>query len=325
MDESIPNMACIPSGYSVLRKDRSDEFKQKYGKNRGGGVAIYYKQGMKVEKKEHLIDNTEEIFWVQVKAKESFLLGVVYRAESTEMMNGEECKLEENIRKASEITDRVIMTGDYNIDMQDKTNKLTQEIKEMHKAYGLTQHVKKPTRIDNITGVPTLIDHIWSSTEKNLIRETGTFIGISDHLGVYMRLNLQNKPTMKETIRCRSYKNYDAESYNAELDCRIRSSDIMEHINRKDVNAATEELVKCMQKAAELHAPIKEIKIGNRKENRVPWFTDELKDKIREKKELLMDSHTYGGTSFKEGFATVMVLAYKCFLVTEEYQLSFYC
>ena len=38
--------ANIPNGYKIIRKDRTDEFKKKYGKNKdgkGGGVAVMYK------------------------------------------------------------------------------------------------------------------------------------------------------------------------------------------------------------------------------------------------------------------------------------------
>ena len=35
MDQSNPSSAYIPKGYSMKRKDRSDEFKHKYGKERG--------------------------------------------------------------------------------------------------------------------------------------------------------------------------------------------------------------------------------------------------------------------------------------------------
>ena len=103
----------------MIRKDRSEEYKQKYGKSKGGGVAVCYKEHLKVEKKHYLTEDCEEILWVQVKAKESFMLGIIYRGEYTDIMAEKdgECKLEENIRKASEISNRIIVTGDLNVDM----------------------------------------------------------------------------------------------------------------------------------------------------------------------------------------------------------------
>ena len=122
MDDSVPKQAWIPDGYHIIRKDRGPEFKQKYGRNKGGGVAILHKQHIKVEKKKYLTDNIEEILWVHVKIKQSFMLGAIYRSEYTDTMNDDgESKIEENIRKATEITNNIIITGDFNIDMSDVT------------------------------------------------------------------------------------------------------------------------------------------------------------------------------------------------------------
>ena len=43
LDDSVPAQGYVPSGYRIIRKDRSEDFKQKYGRNRGGGVAIIFK------------------------------------------------------------------------------------------------------------------------------------------------------------------------------------------------------------------------------------------------------------------------------------------
>ena len=54
------------------------------------------------------------------------MLGVVYRSEYTDILgeNDEnESKLEENIHKVSESSTKVIVTGDYNIDMSDHAHK----------------------------------------------------------------------------------------------------------------------------------------------------------------------------------------------------------
>ena len=61
---------------------RSNSFKQKYKKNNGGGVAIFYKKELKVRKLTNIIE-PEEVLWVEVKSKPSFILGIVYRSEYT--------------------------------------------------------------------------------------------------------------------------------------------------------------------------------------------------------------------------------------------------
>ena len=108
-DDSVPSQAYIPTGYKVIRKDRSEGFKQHYGKNSGGGVAIYFKDHLKVERNKYLSDEMEEILWVHVNAKPNFMLGTIYRANYTDTLNDKDgdTKIEQNIRKASEISDNL--------------------------------------------------------------------------------------------------------------------------------------------------------------------------------------------------------------------------
>ena len=59
LDKSTPENNFIPDGYHIIRKDRTDTFKQKYGRNKGGGIAILHKEHMKVETKNYLTNKTE--------------------------------------------------------------------------------------------------------------------------------------------------------------------------------------------------------------------------------------------------------------------------
>ena len=294
LDESVQTQSCLPTGYKMIRKDRSDEYKQKYGRNKGGGVAVCYKEHLKVEKRDYLTEECEEILWVQVKAKESFMLGVIYRADYTDMMNEKagECKLEENIRKVSEITSRIVITGDFNIDLANH-DASSEQLKNIFKCYGLTQFISKPTRIDAKSGKPTIIDHIWSNDELNLIKETGTFIGISDHFGIYMRLRINKPPKHEETITFRNFKKYNPDLFNNDLECNLRNSNISKCLEENDVNSATEELVNVIQKTADVHAPVVTIKVGKQKKQ-APWFSEELTDKINQKNDLLKDYFSSG-------------------------------
>lgn len=299
MDDSVPENSHIPAGYKVKRKDRTDTFKQKYSKRNGGGIAVYYKDHIKVEVKNYMTDSVEEILWIHVKTKVSFMLGTIYRAAYTETMTTKgESKLEENIKKATEISNRLILNGDFNIDLSNKNNKQTQEITNLYTSYGLKQYVNKPTRINSESGRPTLIDHIWAMEELNMIKRSGTFTGMSDHFGTYMILNKQKEPNEKQTIKCRSYKKYDKDAFCKDLDENLTNSNIKVYIDNKDANKATEELIKTLQETSHIHAPLNEIKIGNKKDA-VPWKNEDLNNKINEKNSLISDYFYYGANVFK--------------------------
>ena len=239
-------------------------------------VALRFsKKHLKVEMKPYLTDKVEEILWVQVKTKQSFMLGTIYRTEYTDILHNDknESTLEENIRKVSEITNNIIVTGDLNVDMLNNDSKDTQALKDSFESYSLTQHITKATRVNMKTMKPTIIDHVWASPDTNLI--------ISDHMGIYMKLN-QNTPAIPDSkIIFRNYKNYNPEEFCQELAANIESSPIEEHLNNNDVNLATEELVKTIQESAQNHAPIVEVSNKGNKRKSTPWFTEELKDMIR--------------------------------------------
>ena len=306
MDSSVPQQSCVPEGYCIIRKDRSENFKQKYGKLGGGGIAIIHKENIKVERKKYLTDETEEILWVQIKVKESFMLGVIYRSEYTDVIKESEgeSKIEENIRKATEISNHLIITGDFNIDMSNKEDKDTQTLTNIYHSFGLQQYINKPTRIDRRFDRATIIDHIWASKDQNMIKQAGTLHGISDHMGVYVKLNKLKPPVEKKTRNIRDYRNYDPEAFNISLKQILDTSLIEEFLDQDDINSATESLVTAIKEAADEHAPLHEVNI-NSKNKPLPWFTGKLKAMIKYKNELLSDLYCHGIQSYKPRISAI--------------------
>ena len=147
------------------------------------------------------------------------MLGVIYRAEYTNLIHAEEeeCLLEENIRKATETANNnILIVGDFNVNLFNHRNKNTQIINTIFQNYGLMQYIDKATRIDETNGNLTLIDHVWARNEL-CIKATGTFAGISDHLGQYIKLNRSTPSPQNICIRTRNFKNYDAQAFNKDL------------------------------------------------------------------------------------------------------------
>ena len=295
MDNSVPKHAYTPQGYRSIRSDRSDQFKQQYGKNKGGGIAVYYKQDIKVEKIDLLKDEYEEVLWVKVKAKQNFLLGTFYRAEYTNLLKDEDggSKFEKHLQTAIEVSDKVVITGDFNVDVtKGRDVREADTLRNICKSYGLSQFIKKPTRIDDKKGKATIIDHVWADKTRNIINKSGTIIGLSDHLAVYAIINNQQQKIQEETIRFRSYKNYDNSKFCQDLSDKLIRSNTQRYIEANNLNSAMDEFMVVFQTVAEKHAPIKEVK--TRTVNvKVPWFTQELVDKIKLKNELLRDWYTY--------------------------------
>ena len=291
LDGSIPTQY-VPPGYKIIRKDRSDEFLQKYRKIKGGGLAIIHRSYINITQKPSLTENEEEILWVHVKTNNSFLLGLIYRPEySTILHENEEgeCILEQNIRKAAEISDRLIIMGDFNIDLKNTKSKNAKDLVTICDTFSLTQQINKVTRVDLNTGKGTLIDHIWTTPQMEA-KTSGTCLGISDHLGTYIKFN-KNRLNIKASAPkklSRSYKTYDPLKFSQETEESLKESKIERFIQEENLDAATEELVDVISSAANKHAPL--ILRNNYVNTKsIPWMTKELSTSITHKNELLND------------------------------------
>ena len=291
LDGSIPTQY-VPKGYKILRKDRSEGFLQKYRKIKGGGLAIIHRSYINISLKPSLTEKEEELLWVQVKTNTSFLLGLFYRpAYSTLLHENEEGEslLEENIRKASETSNRIVIVGDFNIDLKNTKDKNRTELLTICDTYSLTQQIKRNTRIDLNTGKGTLIDHIWTSPEMKP-KTSGTCQGISDHLGTYVKFNksnLNSKIKAPEKLS-RTFKTYDPQKFCQDMEKALQESKIEKLILEENLDASTDELVKIISDTAKEHAPLV-LKQNSKSTTFIPWMTDELSKAITHKNELLYD------------------------------------
>ena len=272
LDESNPKNAYIPEGYAIKRKDRSDEYKHKYGKKKGGGVAILHKENIAVTIMPSLNTEEEEILWVKVKDKnKTCLYACNYRASYCDQLKGEISPLEKNIVKASALSKNIVMFGDFNCDLNSTdpdcaTKKLTTCMNEMN----LKQRVIGATRIE--TGEPKLLDHIWVEEQMcDDIIETGVCTGVSDHAGVF--LFIQSADIEDKQITTRNYKNYNKDTLCSDFEDNLTRSRFQEHIDNKDVNKATDCWTKCFQRAIDKNAPIQTF--SKKYDKKQPWFTEE--------------------------------------------------
>jgi hypothetical protein len=215
---------------------------------------------------------------VEVKAKTSFILGTVYRANYTDLLTDDEneSELEEQLSKATSKSSRLIVTGDLNCDTtSEKHDKSTKSLIELFETYSMSQLISKPTRIELETNNHTTIDHIWANTEDNLIKDSGTIEGISDHVGIYMKTNIMQLKPAGEKIRFRSYKNYSPENFNTDLEAALSNSELTKLIDTEKVEEATELWIKIFSDIANRHAPLIE-KVKPKKMKKIPWYNEKL-------------------------------------------------
>ena len=294
LDNSSSKTALTPEGYKMIRNDRSDTYKQKYGKTSGGGTAILYREEIKIRKLE-IGEEDQETQWVEVKGTPNFILGVVYKAQYTDLLDDKKqiMPLETQLFEANTRNNKIIVTGDLNCDMNaeikdDETNRL----EEMFRRMSMVQLITKPTRISS-KNTSTTIDHVWTEPTAKLINKVGTIEGISDHAGQFIKLNQKPVKPEQDKIKFRNFKNYDKENFNFELKQELENSNFNHHVENKELNNAMNIWTDVFTKTAHKHAPMTE-KVKKFKRDNVPWYTRELETKIEEKGKKMQLYRMYG-------------------------------
>ena len=283
LNETHPkNYLKIP-GYKSVRKDRSEHIKQHYGKTGGGGIALIYQEHLQVKIHDKLNTETDEAMWFTAKInKINHLFCLIYRPEYIDITTGEN-KIDEKIVEATNVNTNITIIGDLNYNLLQPSGKIV-EVKEIIESFGMKQHIKKPTRIQNQKA--SLIDHIWTTEQNKEIVETGTIDGISDHTGIYMKL--KHVQRQKETkITCRSYKQYKKEKLCEDFTKNLQKTTFYEEIEGKEVDKAMESFMEAIKKAADENAPFRTFKRKDEDNSHVPWFTQELRNLITNKKSIL--------------------------------------
>ena len=299
LDESVTDSFCEPPGYRIIRKDRSENFKRKYNlTGLGGGIAILYKKDLNVEIFAKNKENTEEIMWVYVKGKKSFLIGLVYNTNYCKLMcnkNGESI-FEKHLKEVSLMGCNSFVLGDFNIDLREKCAK-TKKLSNLFSNYGFSELINAPTRKDPVSGRESALDHIWTNSKE--IISSGKVTGLSDHDGIFVNFSLEREKPKVEKITIRNFKKFDPEKFNKELEEKLLNSNLNELIGKELPNEATTKLTETIRTTLDIHAPLIEI-LPNEKKLFIPWYNDELRAKLKTKKELLKDSRTLGHDFLKD-------------------------
>ena len=161
----------VLNGYHCIRCDNEEEMK--------GGVMIYFKENLKVSVCDELNrSKCRDSLWVWVTiGEEKFIAGCVYRKGTSPQ--GNNMLLENGIRKAREMTDKVMIFGDFNFPEIDWANHIVRAEgrPRQEEARGfmdtiddvfLTQHVMKNTRVrgqDNHSCLDLILTESANSVE----------------------------------------------------------------------------------------------------------------------------------------------------------------
>ena len=108
-----------------------------------------------------------------------------------------------------------VIMGDFNLDLSSShLQGITGNFVRTMESFFFTQCIDTPTRVTERNA--TLLDHMWINCEDLLIN-SGTLTGLSDHKMIKGIFNIKIKHEKKETFTCRSYRGFNQEKYLEDL------------------------------------------------------------------------------------------------------------
>ncbi|PFX34756.1 hypothetical protein AWC38_SpisGene396 [Stylophora pistillata] len=152
---------------------------------------------------------------------------------------------------------------------------LKRSLRGITEAFDLKQLITEPTRVTEHS--ETLIDLVFINANHKVV-EHGVFdLGLSDHSLVYCVLKSGRPQVAPKTIKYRSYKNYNKDSFSEDLE------NIPWHVvfnNTDNVDDYVNTWNKLFLDVVEAHAPTKTRRVRG---SSVPWMTSTIANEMRKR------------------------------------------
>lgn len=247
-------------GYLLERCDRV------YG--RGGGTAIYVRNDLRYEVIFSESHDFLECIWVKISTKkETFVFGTIYRPPKS---NGNLFldRLEDNISSLYSLYNNIFCVGDFNIDILQCDNLLTQQLILTMEPFNLEQIITEPTRVAKTSF--SLIDLIFTNYDR-IVGKGVIYSDFSDHFLVYCEAQFSLVNKKKDTIIYRNLKDINLIYFQRDLES-IPFDNIYEIIGIEEkISFLDNALINIFN----IHAPLKNLTI--RKKPFQPWITENIK------------------------------------------------
>ncbi|CAB4007128.1 RNA-directed DNA polymerase from mobile element jockey [Paramuricea clavata] len=280
LDDTYTDNELEVPGYLLLRKDRSSK--------RGGGIVAYVRHEISFHRRTDLESNDLEILWLEINHSnmKPILVAGVYRPPDTNMAT--DSKLEDILSQGYFEGKEFYALGDLNINIHDPSAMNHQLVQGLH-AMSMTQLVNVTTR----PASNTCLDHIWCTTEDNIVRISVPQIGLSDHFPVCF-IRKFNGGLCREkshlTIKYRCFKMFDSAKFIKDLENvpwqKLAAIDT-------DPDAALDTFERLFNDVINDHAPMKEKRVKLWRQP--PWMKPEILSKMKKRDRLLKEAINVSG------------------------------
>ena len=182
------------------------------------------------------------------------------------------------IFRMSKPNTEIYFMGDFNMDFNDKTNKLIKDLTQLLKSNGASPLIKSQTRIGQKA---SCLDQIF--TNSNFISNSGTLdINLNDHLAIFCSRKKTLIRADKVNFEGRSYRNYIKEDFQENL----INSDWRDFYTSNDSELCWDIIEKIIRREIDKMCPVKKLRVS--KSSNV-WITNEILEEIKDIKTLLSE------------------------------------
>lgn len=253
--DTTPSAVLHIDGYNLIRKDSN---------RRGAGLAFYVRNSLNLRIKTVDTVFQNEVLSLNFKINSAeFLLSIIYRNHHI-AFNIFLDELEALFSDFFLRCDRVVVLGDFNVNLLIKNDPMTVSYLNCLEEIGVVQLIDEPTRRN------ALLDHILVSGEA-FIRDSGV-VGYqySDHDAVYCSLNTKGPSAAPRFITCRNYASLDIESLVGDpifhnLEGIYRFNNVNDKVNIFNFTIIS---------LFDTYAPLKKIRVTK---PYTPWVTDTVR------------------------------------------------
>ena len=256
----------LPTGYLFIKRNR---------KNRsGGGLIVIYKETLDLKKiKTSTQTHSFEILECSLKTKTvQYNFTLCYRPPTSKKnkytINEFHDEFHEFMIDLSTKRKNLYILGDFNIHVNDVSDKPARDFLEMIESLNMRQHVDTETHEAGNT-LDLLISHRDDNLVENVQVENSH---ISDHYTVIFDFQLEKPKPQRKTITYRKIKSIDMHQFRSDivtsnLTTKVENAENVE----KKMNVFTETLTNILDQ----HAPLTKKVVTVRPDS--GWFTEEIR------------------------------------------------
>ena len=244
----------------------------------GGGICVIMRKGYDIKSVPHKF-NTFECLELSISSslRNALQLCVVYRPGSAlvskQFFEEFSCLLE----SATLASGQLVITGDFNIHMDNIDCKGAKIMKDILYSAGLKQHVSEPThRRGHVLDL--LITRDFQDTVSNIsvVRDLP-----SDHSAIMCDVVISRPPPTKRVIKSRQLRAIDSDVFREEV---VGSLSMFGDSTSDDVNEMVGLFNASLSDLLDNHAPFKTREFSLRPQ--APWYTDSVRASKRSKRQL---------------------------------------